>query len=125
MNYSINDGDYSLNASLCQCGRDISLTVIGGTRPHVGAVALALPRTSLADDEKVSATVSSICVTGHKDDELARRGALALAGRFNCTVVVSLGIHIDNAGSSDIQRLCSNFDKLIDKLRGEIYVNKT
>jgi hypothetical protein len=52
----------------------------------------------------------------HKDDILARKGALRLADECACTVSISVGIHIDNPSDQDIQRLCDNFDKLIESI---------
>jgi hypothetical protein len=112
----IDDGRYSIRCELCRCGDDISLAVSGGDRPHIGAVALAAPRPSLSDETKLSATVSSICVTGHKDDELARNAANKLAAKYNCVVVVSVGLHIDNASSDDIGHLYENFLRLMEQV---------
>jgi hypothetical protein len=114
--YRIDDGRYSICCELCRCGDDISLAVSGGDRPHIGAAALAVPRPSLSDKTKLSATVSSICVTGHKDDELARSAATKLAAKHNCVVVVTVGLHIDNASIDDIGHLYENFLGLMEQV---------
>ncbi|MDR0645171.1 MAG: hypothetical protein LBG05_09785 [Treponema sp.] len=112
----IDDGRYSIWCKLCRCGDDISLAISGGDRPHIGAAALAVSRPSLSDKTKLSATVSSICVTGHKDDELARNSANKLAAKYNCVVVVSIGLHIDNASRDDIGHLYENFSRLMEQV---------
>lgn len=97
-------------------GDDIVLVIGGGTKHHIGAVSLALPRPSLADPVKVSASASVLCVTGHKEDELARSAALEMAAVLNRTVTVVAGIHIDKASKADIHELNANCDVVIKKL---------
>lgn len=97
-------------------GEDIVLVIGGGTKHHIGAVSLALPRPSLADPAKVSASASVLCVTGHKEDELARSAALAMATALNRTVTVVAGIHIDKASAADIHELNANCDVVIKTL---------
>jgi hypothetical protein len=46
-------------------GADLVVTIGGGSRPHVGAVAVAQPRPSLKGDGTVSATASVIALLGH------------------------------------------------------------
>ena len=108
ISYHVEDGAYSVSIDARPCGPDMSVTICGGTHPHIGAVALAIPRSSLKDENVNSASVSVLCVTGHKEDELAREAAKILASTFCCRVVVCAGIHIDDAAASNIQRLWDN-----------------
>ncbi|QGP92090.1 hypothetical protein MGLY_14460 [Neomoorella glycerini] len=78
--------------------------LMGGTRPHVGAVALGLPRPSLKGNH-LSATTSVLTLLGHKDDELARPAAATLAAGLNAPVVVVAGVHIDGASPEELARL--------------------
>lgn len=78
-------------------GEDLCVTIAGGDLPHIGAVALAQVRPSLADADKRSATVSVLTLLGHKEDEIAKHVAHQLAVAANANVVVSCGIHIDDA----------------------------
>lgn len=110
----VEDGKYSVSAQIIRCGKDVSLTVSGGESPHVGANALAIPRPSLSDPEKVSASTSVICVLGHKEDEIARTAAERIAASQNCVASVCVGVHIDNADSEELFRLKRNLDTLID-----------
>jgi hypothetical protein len=98
------------------CGSDVAVTIVGGGRHHIGAVALAVPRPGLSDPSKVSASASVICVTGHKDDELARNAALKIASALNCTVSVNVGIHIDHAGEKDLDALILNSNHVVNQL---------
>jgi gallate decarboxylase subunit D len=86
-------------------GEDLCVAVSGGDKEHIGAVALAEPRPSLRDREVVSATVSVLAVTGHKEDELARDVARDMAANLNVRVCVTCGIHVDGAGPVKIQEI--------------------
>lgn len=81
--------------------------LLGGTRPHVGAIALGLPRPSLKGTH-VSSTASVLTLLGHKDDELARPAALSLAAALNAPVVVVAGVHVDDPGPGELLRLATN-----------------
>ncbi len=75
-------------------GKDVQVILHGG-ESHIGAVALAEPRPSLADDTKCSSTASVLAVSGHKEDMIARQAALYLARNLDVRVCVSCGIHFD------------------------------
>jgi hypothetical protein len=102
------------------CGNDINAAICGGTGHHIGAAALGIPRPSLKSPDKISASVSVICITGHKDDELALRGARIIASECNSIAAVSTGIHIDVASDAEIRRLENNFDRLIREITEKI-----
>lgn len=97
-------------------GADLVVTIGGGTRAHVGAVAVAQPRPSLKGDGRVSATASVIALLGHKEDELARWAALHLAARLNRTVVVTAGVHVDDAALDQIVHLDKEVRRLVEAL---------
>lgn len=109
-------GRYRVEALVVANGADLAVTIGGGSAYHIGATALAVPRPSLADPGLVSASASVICVTGHKEDELARTAALRLAANFGRIVSVNLGLHVDNATPQDIIDLTSNFHSLLDQI---------
>ena len=89
------EGGVSLHLTAERLGGDLAVTVAGGCRPHVGCVALAVPRESLTGSGETSATTSVINVTGHKDDAVAVQVAAGLAAAENCVATVSCGIHFD------------------------------
>ena len=109
----IEDGKYSVSAQVTRCGRDISVTVGGGEVPHIGAAALAIPRPSLGDPAKISASTSVLCAPGHKEDEFVRRAAGHLAARFNCVVSACAGVHIEHAAPEELKRLEGNLEALL------------
>ncbi len=109
-------GKYALKAVPVLCGEDVYVAVTGGTRNHIGAVAMAVPRQSLSDKRVTSATASVLCNPGHKDDMPARNLALRLSSFLNRTVCVSVGIHIDGAGPADLEAFQKELDRLYDAL---------
>ena len=86
-------------------GKDWNVAITGGEIPHLGSIALGIPRPSLQSTLHTSATVSVLTLTGHKEDEIARPAAHFLASRLNTPVVVSCGIHNDHIKPEDIRRV--------------------
>ena len=112
----IGEGDFLVEAAAFLCGEDVVVVLAGGTRYHVGAVAMALPRPSLADPAKISASASVLCVTGHKEDELARSMALKLASMLNRRVTVTAGVHVDEASADEVKALLGNCEQVMEKI---------
>lgn len=104
----VGEDPHRVEAAIVLVGPDISVCFGGGEAQHVGAVALAIPRTSLADESLPAASASVLCATGHKEDLLARSAALELATMFGCRVNVAVGLHVDHATGEDIRRLGEN-----------------
>lgn len=86
----------------------VSVNLLGGDVPHIGAVAVAIPRASLARRGQRSATTSVYALVGHKDDELARSMASDLARHLGINVVVTAGVHLRRARWSDIEAVLRN-----------------
>lgn len=110
------EGAHRVEASAFICGKDIVVVIEGGTRYHIGAVSLAIPRLSLSDSARVSASASVLCVTGHKEDELARNISLQIASALNCVVTVVAGVHIDEANAMDISKILDNCTQVVSNL---------
>jgi hypothetical protein len=113
-------GEYDLEASVRIIGKDLLVAVWGGEQPHVGAEAIAQPRPSLKDPERVSATASVVCLLGHKEDDLAKAVSEILAAAMNTTVVVTAGIHWDNLDAEGINRVLRNSEILVDLILEKI-----
>ena len=96
---------FALRMAIEDMGRDLNVSLCGGDSPHIGAVALAVPRPSLRHPDLTSASVSVVTVTGHKEDDLARSVGRALASTLGRTVAVSCGIHLDNAAEREIDQV--------------------
>lgn len=103
----------SVQGVLTLCGKEISLNIVGGILPHIGAVAVAEPRASLKGDGSRSASCSVLCMLGHKDDMLAREAALRLATVTDSRTVVTVGLHVDNIDQDKINILTDNFRVII------------
>lgn len=99
---------YEIELCAVQCGRDYSVTICDGGRHHVGAAALGCDESGTVGHKMRGATVSVLCVFGHRDDEAARWAAKYLATELKCNVSVAVGIHIDHADGSEIQCLLEN-----------------
>ncbi|MFQ5912902.1 MAG: hypothetical protein ACE5JS_06945 [Nitrospinota bacterium] len=91
-------------------GADLAIQLSGGVRPHIGAVVLAVPRPSLRDPCRASATASVLNRPGHRDEEPARRIAESFASRLRANVVVLCGIHYEGLKDEQIRevnRVCA------------------
>jgi len=99
---SRSSGPHRITLHAVPMGRDWNVTVTGGERPHLGAVALAVARPSLRDPERPSATVSVLALCGHKEDSLARSAAETIASALGTNAAVSCGIHTDCLSDDDI-----------------------
>jgi gallate decarboxylase subunit D len=89
-------------------GDDILVSVWGGTKPHIGSVAAALPRRSLRDPKRMSATSSVLNFTGHKDDMVSKLFSERIAARLGSNCIATAGIHIDNASGKTIALILRN-----------------
>lgn len=118
--FSAGTAPCAAKACVVRCGDDLAVMICGGEKGHIGAVALAEPRDSLRDAQKISASASVLCCSGHKEDLLARETALMLAARFNCRVTVTAGLHVDNASAEDIAALEESCRALLAKICGSL-----
>ncbi|RJX29641.1 MAG: hypothetical protein C4525_14195 [Desulfarculus sp.] len=116
-NAKINRGGYELAAEARWVGADLLVCIWGGQAPHIGAVAMATPRPSLADPQQTSATASVFTYVGHKEDRLAQEAAEALSASLNCRVVVTAGCHWDGLDPQGITQVRRNGRELVALLR--------
>ena len=105
------EGRFQINARALRCGADWCVTVCGGEMPHVGAVALGQ-----YEPARDSATVSTVTVYSHRDDSVAAHFAKAIASANRCTVTVTAGIHVDNAGPDELAELNNVCEDCLAKL---------
>ncbi len=110
------EGDYTVHSLSILVGDDLLICLWGGTAPHLGAVAVALPRPSNADPQIISSTSSVITLLGHKEDTVVKMVAEELSSRLNRTVVVSAGIHWDHLDQSGIAEILDNCQTLAEKI---------
>jgi hypothetical protein len=106
----------NLEAQCLRAGPDVLVMVTGGHSPHIGAVAAATPRPSLADPARTSATASVLCYVGHKEDDLAKGLAEFLAAGLGVRVVVAAGAHWDGLKPRQIEIVRQNARRLGEML---------
>lgn len=109
-------GKCIVEAIVVKCGKDINITIGGGEKYHIGAVSIAVPRNEFKHGKKRTASTSVICVQGHREDELSYKSAKYLATELDCTVVVTIGIHIDNIEYEEFKVLLNNVDVLLGRI---------
>ena len=112
--------DLVVEAEAVFIGEDLLVYIWGGDRPHIGAVAAAQPRPSLADPEKLSATASVLTYLGHKEDEVVKRAAEAIAAALDTNVVVTAGIHWDDLGPAAIGTILARCQEIVAELLAEL-----
>ncbi len=109
-------GKFRVMADARFIGDDILVAVWGGTKPHIGSVAVAQHRPSLQNPLRSSATSSIINFLGHKDDAVAKLFAEKIAATMNRRCITTAGIHIDNAGDDDLSQILKNCEALCARL---------
>ena len=113
---SLSAGRISVQATVVRAGEDLCIVLTGGDRPHIGTVTLSVPRPSLADSARTSATTSILNCTGHKDGEAAQYLGQRLAATLGATVVVTGGIHVDDIRPDEIKTVLHLVDRLTTAL---------
>ncbi len=113
-------GAFDLTANVRRIGPDLLVAIWGGEKPHIGAVAAAQPRPSLKDPAVTSATASVICFVGHKEDDLVKRAAEALAAEIDGRTVVTAGVHWDNLSEEGIRQVIQNTAELIKMIKARL-----
>jgi hypothetical protein len=108
--------DYAVEAEAVRIGPDILVYVWGGERPHIGAVAAAQPRPSLADPSRTSATASVLSYLGHREDGVAKEMAETISARFKTNAVVTAGIHWDHLPADGIQIIVDRCREITGKV---------
>lgn len=108
-------GPFAVSAHTMLIGSDVLVALTGG-RAHIGAVAIAQPRPSIKDAQKISSTSSVFTHVGHKEDVVAKAMSEELSKGLNKRAVVAAGIHWDGLKKKDIELivgLCRNITKRI------------
>ena len=115
-----NVAGFPLRLRWLRMGADLCLTLSGGEQEHIGAVAVAQPRPSLADPTRTSATASVITLAGHKEDMLAREIALNVASTLNIVACVACGIHVRHPTPDMLEELVAASHGLVDAFLAEM-----
>ena len=133
---SYGEAPYDIHLEARYIGEDILAAVTGGTRSHIGAVALAEPAGALhpvtgetiRPSDSASAAeepadcddrprVSVMDSAGHKDAVLAEMFASSLCALYEVNVCVAAGVHVDDAGKDEIALMLENAKALLDEVQ--------
>ena len=118
--FSYGSEPYTVDGEVRLLGSDLLVVLSGGTKPHIGSIAVAVPRPSLTNADIISSTSSVYNFIGHKDHVIAQRVAEKLSSRLNRHVVVVAGFHIDKISEEGIGRVVENCDELAKEIYKEI-----
>ena len=99
-------GRIHLRMTALLLGKDLCVTLSGGDQPHIGAVALAGPRTPS----------SALALPEHREGALARDIASRLASEFNVAVCVACGVHLDAITQGEIGDVLEMAEELAREL---------
>ncbi len=110
------EGEYPVHSLTMLVGEDILTCLWGGTDPHIGAVAVALPRPSTADPQTTSSTSSVFTALGHKEDAVVKLVSERLSSRLNKNVAVTAGIHWDHLDADGIAQIMDNCRWLAEQI---------
>jgi hypothetical protein len=112
----LSKGKFTIEGQVQEIGPDILVSIWGGSRPHIGAVGMAIPRPSLNNPKKWSATSSNFTFPGHKEDTLVKKISERLAAQLRRNVVVTAGIHWDSITLKEIKTIENLTGKLSDRI---------
>ena len=112
----ISKGGFKIQGLVQEVGQDLLVSIWGGTRPHIGAIGIGVPRPSLKNPKKWSATSSNFTFLGHKEDIMVKKFSEKLASRLRRNVVVTMGFHWDGITSQEIKTIQNLAQKLSDQI---------
>ena len=112
----ISKGHLRINGFVQKIGPDILVSIWGGTRPHIGAIGMAIPRPSLKNSKRWSATSSIFTFIGHKEDMIVKKMSEKLAAQLRRNVVVTAGLHWDETTSREIKTIQTLTQRLSDQI---------
>lgn len=107
---------HPLRVSACPAGGDCAVVILGGSRPHVGAV-------SAAYWEEGNLRCETSAGRGHRDDVVSRRFAQALAMHLRGNVSVSCGIHYDGLTKEGLAQVLAAAERLLEELTARLESN--
>lgn len=117
---TVGEGRHLLEAMVTVTEEGINIYFGGGEKAHIGAIVISQPRLSLTGDGSISCTTSVINLLDHKDDKIAKPLSEELCKEFNQVVVVSAGVHVDNAAVEDLKILLDNGKIMVRRLKDRI-----
>ena len=120
LSFDYGAGKYRVFLLATVTGDGLIVQLLGGQKPHLGAVVLSQPRASLARPGEVSCNSVVVPRLGHKDDEIAKPLAERLTRALNTPVAVVAGLHIENASPEEIAILIENCNQVTAMLLNQL-----
>jgi len=112
----ISKGRFKIHGFVQEVGQDLLVSIWGGTRPHIGAIGIAVPRPSLKNPKRWSATSSNFTFLGHKEDIIVKKISEKLAAQLRRNVVTTMGVHWDATTSNEIKTIQNLTQRLSDQI---------
>ena len=122
---SYGEAPYDIHIEAWRVGADILAKVTGGTRPHIGAAALAEPagaphpvtgEPAPSGSCTMESAVSVLTAKDHKDAIIAEMFAKKLCEKYGVNTCVSAGVHVDGASREEIALMVENATALLKML---------
>lgn len=107
LNITYGEGRYEILLRVQATADGLSSLLTGGEKPHVGGMAMSVPRAGQSGG-KILCDTWITPRPGHRDAELAARVSELICSATNQTTAVVCGIHIGNAQKSEISLLVEN-----------------
>lgn len=114
MKFERKAGRHTIYLDVQEIGKDFLIGIYGGDEHHIGGAAVAYPTPSHYRDA-TTVSVSTMTLPGHKDYVVANTAAETICKALSTPVVVTVGIHYENATKSDIAEIVSVVDSLVQE----------
>ena len=108
-------GSHKIFLDSREIGNDLLVSIYGGDEHHIGGVAIAYPTKSHYRERSII-NINTINLPGHKDYILANTAAEAICKAVSKPIVVTVGIHIDNASAVELDVVIDSVDKMVGQL---------
>lgn len=96
--------DRDIHVGITKTEVGIQIIVAGGDKSHIGAV-------TIVDPNGIDTT---ICFLDHREDVITKKWGNKIYSLTGNPLVVSAGIHFDNASKEMITEIVTETDKLLD-----------
>lgn len=108
-NYTVAQGRVSIDVRAFGAGSDVCLVITGGSLHHIGAIGCA----------SGGSLTLSMNLPGHRDRDLVDIFLQELTPRFNGTLLVSAGFHLDAITPEEIRMVLDFGAGLARRIAGE------
>lgn len=98
--------DAEITAQVLQLGKELHVSVFGGTRPHIGAISVVPP----------TGRMETTQFPGHKDGVVSNQWARTLSDAGYRPCVVETGIHYDGLNRQEIDMVVSLTDEMLQAI---------